>query len=204
MWWRNTHPQPRNTQRGAVRSVSSGAHDIRCRTGGMVASQTSSRHSEPRLIGHGRGAGQPGEARRAYGDSRQEPRQRPGRKDTGEERDSQGKLGGLTGTPGRSPDSDPAARCAPLGTVTVTPTKAADRHVPPWLAPPVPTAWKLPERRLQQGSHDTRATATYTWRGRGGWADMSYRERPRRLAVIDHSGCGRRPPAERSGTWAKS
>ncbi|MEW5311549.1 MAG: hypothetical protein WDW38_003258 [Sanguina aurantia] len=174
MWWRNTHPQPRNTQRGAVRSVSSGAHDIRCRTGGMVASQTSSRHSEPRLIGHGRGAGQPG------------------------------KLGGLTGTPGRSPDSDPAARCAPLGTVTVTPTKAADRHVPPWLAPPVPTAWKLPERRLQQGSHDTRATATYTWRGRGGWADMSYRERPRRLAVIDHSGCGRRPPAERSGTWAKS
>ncbi|MEW5311529.1 MAG: hypothetical protein WDW38_003238 [Sanguina aurantia] len=80
MWWRNTHPQPRNTQRGAVRSVSSGAHDIRCRTGGMVASQTSSRHSEPRLIGHGRGAGQPGEARRAYGDSRQEPRQRPGRK----------------------------------------------------------------------------------------------------------------------------
>ncbi|MEW5311552.1 MAG: hypothetical protein WDW38_003261 [Sanguina aurantia] len=108
------------------------------------------------------------------------------------------------GDSGRSPDSDPAARCAPLGTVTVTPTKAADRHVPPWLAPPVPTAWKLPERRLQQGSHDTRATATYTWRGRGGWADMSYRERPRRLAVIDHSGCGRRPPAERSGTWAKS
>ncbi|MEW5311525.1 MAG: hypothetical protein WDW38_003234 [Sanguina aurantia] len=65
-------------------------------------------------------------------------------------------------------------------------------------------AWKLPERRLQQGSHDTRATATYTWRGRGGWADMSYRERPRRLAVFDHSGCGRRPPAERSGTWAKN
>ncbi|MEW5311526.1 MAG: hypothetical protein WDW38_003235 [Sanguina aurantia] len=124
--------------------------------------------------------------------------------DTGEERDSRGQLGALTGTPGKSPDSDPAARCAPLGTVTVTPTKAADRHVPPWLAPPVPTAWKLPERRLQQGSHDTRATATYTWRGRGGWADMSYRERPRRLAVIDHSGCGRRPPAERSGTWAKS
>ncbi|MEW5311527.1 MAG: hypothetical protein WDW38_003236 [Sanguina aurantia] len=175
MWWRNTHPQPRNTQRGAVRSVSSGAHDIRCRTGGMVASQTSSRHSEPRLIGHGRGAGQPGEARRAYGDSRQEPRQRPGRK-----------------------------VCAAWDCHRHTHKGCGPPCPPPWLAPPVPTAWKLPERRLQQGSHDTRATATYTWRGRGGWADMSYRERPRRLAVFDHSGCGRRPPAERSGTWAKS